>query len=236
LTGADQRLLQDIAGTLGAAVHAARLSDDLQRSREGILMAAEDERRRLQRDLHDGLGPELAGISLGLAAVENLMGTDPDAAHDLLGKLRTQSREAIAEIRSIVEDLRPRAIDQVGLVRALEDGLSRVAVDSELELIVSAPSELPDLPAAVEVAVYRIAMEAVTNAVKHSGAGRVEVSIVIDGQLLLTIADNGSGSVGDGHGVGIPSMRERATVLGGAFELIDSPAGLSVRVSIPVGA
>ena len=124
-TKADKRLLEDIAHQAGIAAHATRLTLDLQRSRERLVSAREEERRRLRRDLHDGLGPILAGQTLKVGAIRNLLTHDPSAADRLLLELGDEMEAAIADIRRLVYALRPPALDELGLVAALRAEAAR---------------------------------------------------------------------------------------------------------------
>jgi signal transduction histidine kinase len=210
----DRKLLDDLARQAGVAAHAVALTRALQRSRERIVTAREEERRRLRRDLHDGLGPALAGIALQLEAAGNLVERDPAAVDDLLARVRDQAQGVIADIRRLVYDLRPPALDELGLLGALREQAARL--DGGLRVTVDGPGRLPELPAAVEVAAYRIGLEALTNVVRHANARACTVRLSANGALELEIADDGGGLASDRRaGVGLGSMRERAEELGG---------------------
>ena len=160
LSNRDLGLLADLAHPLGVAVYAIRASDQLQASRTALVTAREEERRRIRRDLHDGLGPTLASMKLQLTAVARLLDDDPARASALLGEVRDAVNDTTADIRRLVYGLRPPLIDELGLIAALRNHPS---ARSALAVTVQ-PDELPDLPAAVEVALYRIASEAIHNA------------------------------------------------------------------------
>jgi two-component system NarL family sensor kinase len=213
---ADRRLLDDLAGHAAAAVHAIRLTADLQRSRERLVLAREEERRRIRRDLHDGLGPALAGAVFQADAARDLIARDPEAADALLGSLREGLQAAVADIRALVYALRPPALDELGLVPALHEQAARLnAIGDGPRISIEGPAELPDLPAAVEVAAYRIAVEAITNAVRHSGAGTCSVRLHVNGGLEIDVVDDSAEPPRHFRpGVGIASMRERAGELG----------------------
>ncbi|MBW3615599.1 MAG: GAF domain-containing sensor histidine kinase [Actinobacteria bacterium] len=236
---ADRRLLDDLAGQVALAAQAFCLTADLQRSRERLVTAREEERRRLRRDLHDGLQPALAGVSLGLDAVRNILGGDAPV-DDLLARLRTELVNAGADIRRLVYDLRPPALDELGLVGALRQQASRFGLSSDgPDVVVTAPSDLKGLPAAVEVAAYRIAQEAVENVRKHAAARRCDVILALtDGHLELEIRDDGEGlDPGRTAGVGLMAMRERAAELGGTCSVESLAAGgARVRASLPTAS
>ncbi|HSM54885.1 MAG TPA: histidine kinase, partial [Candidatus Sulfomarinibacteraceae bacterium] len=232
---ADERLLRNIARQAGTAVHAVQLTADLQRSRQQLVTAREEERRRLRRDLHDGLGPHLASQTLTIDAIGKLLTRDPQRAQALLQDLKTQSKTAVHDIRRLVYDLRPPALDELGLVGALREGAARQSQNG-LSITVEAPSSLPPLPAAVEVAAYRIAQEAVNNVLRHAQADTCTVRLAMvqasePQALRVEIADDGRGIAPDYRaGVGLQSMRERAAELGGSFD-VESPSGGGTRVT-----
>ena len=223
-TAADRRLLDDLAYQAGIAAHAVRLTDELQRARERLVLAREEEHRRLRRDLHDGLGPQLASQTLTLTAAVKLLRQDPAAAA-LLTEATTHAQQAIADIRRVVYDLRPPALDDLGLIAALREQVARYR-SSGIQFEIAAPDHLPPLPAAVEVACYRIAQEALTNVVRHAGARHCALALTIDDKLRLEVRDDGRGIPPDRQaGVGLTSMRERAEELGGACIVAPAPDG-----------
>jgi signal transduction histidine kinase len=235
LSAADTALLHDLAGQAAVTVRAAQLAAELQASRSRIVTAREEERKRLRRDLHDGLGPSLAGILLKLQAAQSRR--DAAERDAILDEIREETRAAITEVRRVVDDLRPPAIDEVGLVGAIRQRAASLSSDS-LVVEVSAPDRLPPLPAAVEVAAFRIASEAMTNVAKHAGASRCRVELELDATLGLTVTDNGRGSTGPtGRGVGWTSMTERAAELGGSCTIASrGDRGLVVRAVLPLEA
>ncbi len=218
---ADLAVLELLAVPLAAALHATDLTRQLQHSRERIVAAREEERRRIRRDLHDGLGPTLAGAAFQTDAVRNLLTYDPERAAALLTEVRSEVGGAVAEVRRLVDGLRPPDLDQLGLLGALRERAVRLswrADGTPVQVRVRAPERLPALPAAVEVAAYRIAIEALTNAARHARASRVDLSIEIGDGLRLEVCDDGSPvdeETAWTPGVGITSMQERAAELGG---------------------
>jgi signal transduction histidine kinase len=232
----ERMLLEDMAHQAGVAVHAVRLTSELQRSRQRLVTAREEERRRLRRDLHDGLGPELAALNLKLEAARNLIDSDPKAADSMLAELKTQVQEAIADIRRLVYELRPPALDELGLVPAVRETAATHNVAGGLQIQVEGPDAMPPLPAAVEVAAYRIAQEALHNVTRHAEADRCLVRFSLDDVLELEVLDDGVGFPEPLRaGVGLTSMKERVSELGGVFAL--EPAaegGARLRARLPL--
>lgn len=235
LTARDIRLLKEMAQQAGPAVHAIQLTADLQRSREQLVTAREEERRRLRRDLHDGLGPQLATLSLKIDAARNALYSAPQQADQLLVDYQTQTQAALVDLRRIVYDLRPPALDQLGLLSAIEQQLAICGADSSIEFTFDAPETLPPLPAAVEVAAYRIVVEAATNVMRHAEARHCTVRLALDNEFAIAITDDGIGvQNGQPNGVGILSMRERAAELGGRCEISGNGEGTVVNVWLPI--
>jgi signal transduction histidine kinase len=233
-TPAERRLLEDIAAQTGVAVHNVRLTADLQASREHLVMAREEERRRIRRDLHDGLGPTLASLTLKLDAARNQLKQNPRQADSLLVELKSQTQAAIEDIRRLVYNLRPPALDELGLFSAIREYATN-RIRAGLSVRVEEGGEIPKLPAAVEVAAYRIVCEALTNASKHSQAAECIVQLTFDGGLQIDILDNGVGLPAGAHsGVGMFSMRERAAELGGTFAVQSKPgSGVHITAHLP---
>jgi len=225
-TPVDLRLLEDIAHQAGVAAYAVRLTSDLQHSRERLVTAREEERRRLRRDLHDGLGPVLAIQSLQLGAARELLVQNPAAADALLSELKAQTQAIIADIRRLVYDLRPPALDELGLLSALREHAAHYSQFNGLHIALEAPECLPPLPAAVEVAAYRIVLEAITNVVRHAQASECRICLSLSDVLSLEILDDGVGlPKGYRVGVGMTSMRERAEELGGTCKVETGTVG-----------
>lgn len=232
LSSADLALLRDLARYAAVLVKAEQQGALLQESRTRIVAGREEERRLLRRDLHDGVGPSLAAIVLKLDAARSR--SDDAERLRLLAEARDEVRGAIAEVRRVVDDLRPAAIDEVGLLSALRQRAARLSGDLVIE--VAGPEPMPPLPAAVEVAAFHIASEAITNAVRHAAATRCQVTLALNGAFELTVADNGRGTDGNAAaGVGWTSMCERAAELGGSCTIASRPeGGLLVRAVIPL--
>lgn len=236
-TPQEERLLADIAAQIGPAASATRLTMALQHSRENLVLAREEERLRIRRDLHDGLGPTLASQTLQFDSLtDKLDQADPEAAKRLVAQLKGQTQRMVSDIRRLVYALRPPALDELGLLDALRAHVSQMEGHDRLAISVSAsPDPLTPLPAAIEVAAYRIALEGVTNVLRHAQASRCTIEIDVQGThpistLTLTISDDGVGLPAKlRSGVGLSSMRERAEELGGAI-VIESTQGEGTRI------
>jgi signal transduction histidine kinase len=227
------RLLTDLGRHGGVAVQAVLLTDELRAGRAGLVLAREEERRRLRRDLHDDVGPTLAGLTMQLGILRTMVRADPDASAERIALLQDAARRALGSVRIAVHGLRPPALDDLGLGGAL-----RQLADS-LGLRVRFPDDDPPrLPAAVEVAGYRIGAEALHNVARHAGTDEVEVSVRVEGgELVVGIRDGGAGiAPGRTTGVGTLAMRERVDELGGSLRIDSVPGGgTTVEARLPVG-
>lgn len=240
----DRQLTESIAQQIGNSGYAVLLAADLQQSRERLVQAREEERLRIRRDLHDGLGPNLAASAMQLEAVRDLVRTHPAQADDALERLHAQAVDAIGDIRRLIEDLRPPRLDELGLVSALSERTASFTTSRAdgmgsrpLAVQVDCPSPLPALPAAVEVALYRITLEAINNVARHSAASICTVTLQTHTSakggkdVLLIILDDGIGiSPFAASGIGLRSMTERAAELGGSCD-ITSPNGTGTLIT-----
>ena len=237
LSAADGRALKLLTPPIGVALQAVRLTEQVRESRAQIVAAREEERRRLRRDLHDGLGTALTAMSLKADAARNLQSTDLPRSAELLLDVRADLTAAIADIRRLVYELRPPDLDELGLVGALRQHAEQSwrRPESSFLVTVDAPDPMPPLPAAVEVAAYRIATEAVTNTLRHSDASACQVSLRVDADLHLVIADNTTDRRPWRAGVGLRSMHERAAELGGSVIAGSTDRGGRVQALLPLG-
>ena len=231
----DREAVQVLAGQAAPALASSRLHQDLQSSREKLIHAREEERRRLRHELHDGLGPALSGLRLQVDAVRRSAGRE--VAVPLSG-VSDGIGYAIQELRHITDGLAPAALDGADLTRALRQLAEHLSSRSLRIGVAVEPDPLPPLPAALQVAVYRIASEALNNVVRHSHADRAQAVVsASDGRVALRISDNGDGfpSHRDCPGVGLRSMAQRSEELGGAFTLTSSADGTVVDAAFPAG-
>jgi len=238
LSSGDERVLRLVAPLLAQTLRARTLAADLQKSRGQAIAAIEEERRRLRRDLHDGLGPTLSGIAFTADAARNTLRRHPESADELLRGLRAEAVAAVGEIRRLVYDMRPPALDELGLVPALRQRASTIRTSDgrTLHVAVEAPITLPELSAAVETAAYRIATEALANAARHSGCDNASLWIGVDAdRLVVDVRDGGRDGRAFTPGVGVTSMRERAAEVGGTLTVTGDERGFAVHALLPIG-
>ena len=231
----DRRLVAGVAPAVAAAAESQRLNRALEQSRLRALATLAEEQRRMRRDLHDGLGPVLIGLRMTIGSARQIAATEPAVADELLADAQHEAQSAIDDVRRLARDLRPSALDDLGLAAALDDQLSRIlGTGCRLEFVAS----LRDgpIPAAAEVAAYRIACEAALNVVRHAQATQCSVQLSADmTKLQLRVADDGVGYAEPAPGVGLRSMRERAEELGGSIEIQSAPgAGTTIRAELPI--
>jgi signal transduction histidine kinase len=236
LSGGDERVLRIVAPLLAQTLRARTLAADLQISRGHAIAAIEEERRRLRRDLHDGLGPTLSGIAFTADAARNTLRGQPESADELLRGLRAEAVTAVGEIRRLVYDMRPPALDELGLVPALRQRAASMRTEDgrSMRVSVDAPDALPELSAAVETAAYRIATEALTNAARHSGSDEADLRIGVDvGRLSVAVRDGGRNGRPWTPGVGLSSMKERAAEVGGTLT-VTGDDGFTIEARLPL--
>ncbi|WP_281890480.1 histidine kinase [Paenibacillus sp. YYML68] len=234
-------IVHNVSTTLGMKL----LAEDLQQSRERLVLAREEERRQIRNNLHDDLAPRLAALALNVSTAQKYVEKNPATALELLTDLRQMIRATVNDIRVMVHDLRPPALDELGLIGAIQERIHQLLKPVQLlaeeqgseplRVRVEAPHPLPDLPAAVEVAAYRIVLESVVNVIKHAQATSctVRLDVSMEQQLIVEVTDNGSGDIGaavaaakaDKTGIGHQSIRERVAELGGQCSIERSSGG-----------
>ena len=236
LHDADRRTLDLIATPLAVALHATALSEQVQQARTATVEAAAAERVRLQRELHDGVGPILTSAAFQADAASNLVHTDPSGAERLLDEIRTELRGAIDDVRRVVYGLRPIELDNAGLVGAIRQRLAGLpaAEAGQITVEMEHPDQLPALSPAVELAAYRIASEAINNALTHSAGHRCLVTITVNGTLAVTVRDDGRPPPSWTPGIGLRSILERAEELGGTAAAGPTGDGWEVSARLPL--
>ncbi|MEW9528543.1 sensor histidine kinase [Microbispora sp. NPDC049125] len=236
LHSADRDTLNLIGTPLAVALHALQLTEQVRQARAATVEAAGAERVRLQRELHDGLGPSLTGLAFRADAASRLLRSDVEAVGQLIGELRTDLRAVIDDVRHIVHGLRPMELDQLGLDGALREHVAAIPRQAEREVAVEikAPHPMPALSPAVELAAYRIAKEALTNVLRHSSARNCRITLRIDDNLHVDVSDDGSEPATWRPGVGLRSIAERAEELGGTATAGPATGGWRVTACIPI--
>lgn len=240
LSERDAHVLRLVAPLLVQIMRAEQLAADLAAARGQAIATIAEERRRLRRDLHDGLGPALTGIAFSIDAARNTIPSDPDAAQEILVGARKDTADAIVQIRGLVYGMRPPALDELGLGPALRQQAAALRRgDGDLLPVAFVIDDVPaDLPAAVEVAAYRIVMEALTNIARHAprASASVRIGVPDPAVLQIEITDDAGPRTEWTPGVGSASMRERAAEVGGALTAGPTPAGGIVRARLPIAA
>lgn len=231
-TKADEKLWEVLIQQLGPLLQDLKATEDvkalnrvLQTSRERLVLAREEERHFLRRNLHDDLAPRLAALAYTAAAAEDLVEKDPQTVKALLAEHQRMILGTVDDIRRLVYDLRPAAIDELGLVAAVKQRMEEVSSIGNTSFSYELPIKLEHIPPAVEVAVFRIISEGVVNVVRHAQANHASVSLVVlEDRLVIEICDDGIGLMEKKEartigGLGVPSMKERAAELGGELTI-----------------
>jgi signal transduction histidine kinase len=232
---AERARLEHVSRQAAVAVHSVLLTREARRARQLVVVAREEERRRLRWDLHDGVAPLIAGLALQAETARDLVETDPATTRGILDRLVPQLAGAVADVRAIVHELRPAALDELGLAGAVGELAARF--DRPGTRVQVATAGIAELPAAVDLAAYRIVAEALNNAVRHGGAATVAITLRGEAdQVRVTVTDDGRGLPADtAAGVGLTSMRVRAEELGGRLEVSAPPSGgTTVAATLPL--
>lgn len=230
------RTLHLFAGHTAALIANMMLQDDLRQSREDLVVARETERQRLRRDLHDGIGPVLATLAMEIQTAGNLIEFDSETSREMLNRAHEKAQTTLDDLRRIVHNLRPPALDELGLVYALREIILNLRRTLPLHIVFTASDEQPQLNAAVEVAIYHIVREALLNVIRHADATTCRITLDFDDVICIDIMDDGVGIAHDApSGVGLRSIRERTDELRGTFTIIPRKENLGthLRVIIP---
>jgi two-component system sensor histidine kinase UhpB len=227
--------IQRLAATFNRMLE--RLEGERRRSGELVLSAQEEERKRIARDLHDEVNQALTALLLRIEAAAQ---DAPPALRAELAETKRLANQAMGELLELARQLRPTALDDHGLVAALHTHVKEYGQRGPATAHFWADPTLHELPGDVQVVIYRVAQEALTNAARHSGASRLEVSLERSGSsACLIVSDNGSGFTfaEEGKGLGLSGMRERALLVGGVLEIDSSPGkGTTLKLVVPVHA
>ncbi len=231
----EHRLIQDIVRQVGIATYSVKVTTDLIQSREHLVKAREEERKRIRRDLHDGLGPQLVSLGMNIEAARSLYKENPAKADEILTKSWNQLQNSIIEIRQLVYALRPPILDELGLVFAVNELIMQYG-NSPIKFKFTSPSRITFLPAAIEVAAFRVIQESIVNVIRHSKASECTVKLTLNDHLQVEITDNGKGiSSAAKKGIGLLSMRERTEELSGSFEVMSTPHhGTRIQAIFPL--
>jgi PAS domain S-box-containing protein len=225
------RVVRIVAGGVDITLRKQQ-EEELRASRARLVAAGDDERRRLERNLHDGAQQRLVALSLALRLAQAKVGDDPAAARDLLDGASEELTQALAELRELARGIHPAVLTDRGLRAALEGVAARTPLPVELAV----PDER--LPEPIEAAAYYVVAEAVTNVVKHADASAVEVRVAaIDGSLVIEVADDGVGAADPETGSGLRGMADRVAALDGRLRVESPPSGgTRVVAEIPLPA
>ncbi|MFP3122590.1 GAF domain-containing sensor histidine kinase [Ectobacillus funiculus] len=233
----DFKVLNHLVKQIGIAAHSVLINTELQKSREKLVSTREEERRRLRRDLHDGVGPSLAAQTIKVGVAKQLLYNNPKAAEELLSSLEDDLGKTLTDIRHLIYDLRPPSLDDLGLLGAVKEFAAQIkrphTGDKAFDIKIYTNRSDLTLSAAIEVAAFRIIQEALTNVIRHSKATSCMVEFQADEKgLAIVIGDNGKGMARDfKRGVGLSSMKERAEEVGG-FCSIQSTENQGTRVEV----
>jgi signal transduction histidine kinase len=233
----NQELVRSVCAAAALTLENARLQAELrarlaelQASRARLVAATDAERRRIERDLHDGTQQRLVSIAMALGLAESKLAADRPAVQPVLREARDALAVALAELRELTQGIRPAILVERGLAAALDDLSRRAALPVRLDVALSGR-----LPEQVEGAAYFVASEALANAAKHSHASEVRLAAFREGPLLvLAVSDDGIGGAGAGGGSGLRGLADRVEALGGRLTVSSPPGrGTTLRAEIP---
>jgi signal transduction histidine kinase len=218
---------------------------ELQQLAARLLSLQDDERRRLARELHDDTAQNMAALSMNLAAVKNLLGAEQEQAHEVLAKSEELNQQLQRDIRTLAYVLHPPSLDNLGLVSALGWLIRGFSERSGISVTFDQGPDIGRLVPEIELALYRVVQEGLTNIHRHSGSATAHISLVRESDsIVLVIADKGRGlsdscihqnaDVIQSIGVGLPGMRERLRALGGKLELVSDGNGTVLTGTVPL--
>jgi signal transduction histidine kinase len=232
---AKERLVQDLARQAGPVLHNVRLLEELRASRKRLVEAQDEERRKLERDIHDGVQQQLVALAVRLKLADTLVDRDPVKAHEALATLQVDAGTALEDLRDLARGIYPPLLADKGLASALEAQARKAAVPTEV-----VTEHVGRYPRDVESTVYFCTLEALNNTAKYAEATRATVHLSqVDGQLAFTVADDGAGFDGAtmSYGTGLQGMADRLDAIGGSFEITSTPgSGTTVTGRVPLAA
>ena len=235
LTSTHEKLLADVASQAGLVLRNVRLIEDLRASRQRLVTAQDQERRRLERNIHDGAQQQLVALTIKMRLVEAMAVKDPAKAAELAAQAKGELQDALDDLRDLARGIYPPLLADQGLAAALEAQARKAAVPVEVH-----PDGVGRYPQEVEAGAYFCVLEALQNVAKYAEASRVDVSLRIgDGHLVFEVRDDGRGfdPARTPKGSGLTNMRDRLEALGGSVEIASRPGdGTTVRGRIPVGS
>jgi signal transduction histidine kinase len=222
---ATDRRLEAFAELVALAVASAQARDDLAASRRRIIEAGDAERRRIERNLHDGAQQRLVALSVGLRLAQSKIRDSPDEAGELVANVSSELSQALRELRELAQGIHPAVLTERGLATALDVLAARTPLPVELDVAVDDP-----LPPPVEAAAYYVVSEALANVVKHARADAARVRVVrANGHALVDVSDDGEGGADPDHGSGLCGLRDRVETLNGRL-VVESPSGRGTRI------
>jgi signal transduction histidine kinase len=234
LTPAEEKLLADLAGQAGLILRNVRLIEELRASRQRLVTAQDEERRRLERNIHDGAQQQLVALSVKMRLIEVMAERDPFRAKVLAAEARVESQDALDDLRDLARGIYPPLLADQGLAAALEAQARKAAVPVEVH-----PDGIGRYPQEAEATAYFCVLEALQNVAKYAAATRVEVSLSEeDGNLHFSVTDDGGGFdvATTPKGAGLQNMSDRVEAVGGRLEVSSTPgAGTTITGRIPVG-
>jgi signal transduction histidine kinase len=227
-----ERLVTDLAAQAGPVLHNVRLIEELRASRQRLVAAQDEERRKLERDIHDGVQQQLVALAVKLRLADTMVDRDPAKAHAALAGLQADTTAALEELRDLAHGIYPPLLADQGLAAALQAQARKAAIPTTVEA-----DGIGRYPREVEAAVYFCALEALNNVAKYAGASRARVALrQTDGRLTFTVRDDGAGFDRStvAAGAGLQGMADRLDAIGGSFAIDSAPgAGTTVTGSAP---
>ena len=235
VTSVDDKLVSDVASQAGLVLRNVRLIEDLRASRQRIVAAQDEERRKIERNIHDGAQQQLVALSVKQRLLQGMLRSDPEKAASLVDQLQADTSDALENLRSLARGIYPPLLADQGLAVALQSQARHAAVPTAVE-----SDGLERYPQEAEAAVYFCTLEALQNVAKYAGASRATVRLsAVDGRLSFAVQDDGVGfdPSAKGYGTGMQGMADRLAALGGELHVTSAPGtGTLVEGTLPAEA